>query len=677
MPEIIFGPSVLKAKGLEPKFDVIPASNSMAILLGSMDKASIVQQLYYWGLKGYGEVIDGVRWFYKPIREWIEEVFPTLSPWQLTKLMNQLVELGVVRREKLFTKHQIQQGARFWWQPKNQTYYYSLNTERLQEVAENYETDGAFKDSNSISVPAPPETLENSVFEKTQKLSNEEIQDTKFSDYPKNNTKNTSTENSSREKSHPTLPLRESGMSGKDNKDRKHPSNSELSSSKEPESNQVNSVTSKAVKRDKSSGEVEEKVNEYSSSVQESVRELEEKANQNSCSVQEPVRELEEKANQNGRSVQEPVRVEEPANQNSRSVQEPVRGGNVQEPVQVEKVVPKPKLSKTPKGTKPSRKDKAPWKDEGQFKRFYRALIQALPIVANSHSPQGLAQTIIAKLRRGEPHTYWDDFIVGLPIGTSTKPEWEITPGEPYPMFISYLTEKIKRGDNTQTDEQTRNEVFRILDKPRQAKAFWGQFKRSVVNVSSQVEKDRALGVSHPSTPVWTKERIEPSIEEAAAAGEKIMAVNGNAQAAIASSTTESQSKPPQPALSLKSDVASFEVPDPWTDEEESQPTASKPATSQPTMRELLTEVLDERNLNLKGFVKAMPLVSKSEAEAEERKAMKPKTNISQMSVAEINEYLADPVLRKQIMPQLWDSDYEFTTNEYGDIIRVKRPPKP
>ena len=558
MPEIIFGPSVLKAKGLETKFDVIPASNSMAILLGSMDLASIVQQLYYWGLKGYGEVIDGVRWFYKPIREWIEEVFPTLSPWQLTKLMNQLVELGVVRREKLFTKHQIQQGARFWWQPKNQTYYYSLNTERLQEVAENYET---------------AETPENSVFEKTQKLSNEEIQDTKFSDYPKNNTKNTSTENSSREKSHPTLPFRESGMSGKDNKDRKHPSKSELSSSKEPESNQVNSVTSKAVKRDKSSGAVEEKVN------------------------------------QNKRSVQEPVQVEEPANQNSCSVQEPVRGGSVQEPVQVQAAVPKPKLSKTPKGTKPKRKDKAPWKDEGQFKRFYRALIQALPIVANSHSPQGLAQTIIAKLRRGEPHTYWDDFIVGLPIGTSTKPEWEITPGEPYPMFVEYLTEKIKRGDNTQTDEQTRNEVFRILSKPRQAKAFWGQFKRSVVNVSEQVEKDRALGVSHPSTPVWTKERIEPSIEEAAAAGEKIMAVNGNTQAAIASSTTESQSKPPQPALSLKSDVASFEVPDPWTDDEESQPTASKPATSQPTMRELLTEVLDERNLNLKGFVKAMPLV--------------------------------------------------------------------
>ena len=48
-----------------------------------------------------------------------------------------------------------------------------------------------------------------------------------------------------------------------------------------------------------------------------------------------------------------------------------------------------------------------------------------------------------------------------------------------------------------------------------------------MVNVSQQVERDRALGVSNPNTPVWTRERIEPSIEEAAEAGQKIMAVNG------------------------------------------------------------------------------------------------------------------------------------------------------
>ena len=182
--------------------------------------------------------------------------------------------------------------------------------------------------------------------------------------------------------------------------------------------------------------------------------------------------------------------------------------------------------------------------------RFYRALIQALPIVANSHSPQGLAKVIIAQLKRGEEHSYWDDFAAGLPIGTLDKPEWEVEPGVPYPMFIEYLTEKIIRGNNTQTQEQARNEVFRILDKPRQAKAFWGQFKRSVVNVSEQVERDRALGVSNPNTPVWSRERIEPSVEEAAIAGKKIMAVNGGDRTAIESVEApqlEGKNSPPVP----------------------------------------------------------------------------------------------------------------------------------
>ena len=654
MRQVTFDTPVLRVEGLEVKFDIIPVSSSLAVLLGSRDLAQIVQQLHYWTLSGYGEVIDGVRWIYKSIKEWIAEVFPTFTPYQLSKLMAQLVEREIVRREKLFTKHQIQKGDRFWWQPKNQTYYYSLNTEKLQELAANYQS--------SVKEAEPPET---SVFIKTQILSDREIEDTKFSDCPKNNTKNTSIENISKDQSHPTLPS-ECEVSVESNQDEQQFSKPELDSLKEErpwrgdlaqgtrsdeESKKVDSVTSKAVEKDISSAQVEEKVNKYMDT---------------------------RKVN-----VQEPVRATQALEATSKDA-----------PSQVEKAVSKPKRSKTPggarshgsetspgshlKGTKPKRKDKAPWKDEGQFKRFYRALVQALPQVANAHSPQGLAQTIIRQLRSGIPHSYWDDFIAGLPIGTSTMPEWEVEPGVPYPMFIEYLTEKIKAGNNTESDEQTRNEVFRILSKPRQAKAFWGQFKRSVVNVSEQVERDRALGVSNPNTPVWTRERIEPSIEEAAAAGEKIMAVNGTTGAAIesgeitgspvaevnsATRTTNNRAN-----LSESSSPTKFlEVPDPWTDESESQS-----ATSQPTMRELLTKRLGDRNL--KGFVKAMPKVSKSEAEAEERAEKKPKTNISQMSVAEINDYLADSVLRKQIMPQLWHSDYELITNDYGEIIGVRRP---
>ena len=257
--------------------------------------------------------------------------------------------------------------------------------------------------------------------------------------------------------------------------------------------------------------------------------------------------------------------------------------------------------------------------------------------------------------------------IAGLPIGTSTKPEWEITPGEPYPMFIEYLTEKLIKGNNTQTQEQARNEVFRILSQPRQAKAFWGQFKRSVVNVSEQVERDRALGVSNPNTPVWTRERIEPSVEEAATAGQKIMAVNDGDRLKIKGTETRCGQ-----ALSQLESKPESPTPDPWTEKSDSEPEPeSKP---QPSLREMLTA------RSVKGFCpkgyrsayKSMPKVSKAEAEAEERARTKPKLNIANMAIAEINEYLTDPILRAQLTPQLMQSNYELITDELGQVIGVE-----
>ena len=593
MRKITFGEPVLKIEGLETKFDVVPVSNSLAILIGDRDLATIVQQLSYWTLQGYGEVIDGVRWFYKPIAEWIEEVFPTFTPWKLGKMMKQLSARGIIRREKLFTKHQIQKGDRFWWQPKNQTYYYSLNTDKLQELADNFQ------------ILQTSQTSETSVSIKTQILSNEEIEDTKDFDCTKNNTKNTSKEYNSKDYTHPTLPS-ECESKNSINQDKDSLNTGKLSSNLKATKDVVS--RQKAIEKETNYAHVEKKVNQ-----------------------------------------------------------------NISTTLDVESV-PKPKL-KTSSVTKQKRRKKAPWKDEEQFKQFYRELIKALPIVANAHSPQGLAQTIIRQLRCGIPHSYWDDFEAGLPIGTSTKPEWEITPGEPYPMFVEYLTEKLKAGNNSTSEEQTRNEVFSILCKPRQAKAFWGQFKRSVVNVSQRIESDRALGVSNPNTPVWTRERIEPTISEAATAGEKIMTVNGSASTAIAAVKTPQLEQSPQSndsRLDSSSPDKNEEISDPWTDEEEGSSaceSSTKPTEPAPTLRELLTQKLGNRNL--KGFVKAMPKVPTSEVRDEERRAMKPKTNISSMSIGEINNYLSDPILRKQIMPQLWHSSYRLITDELGEVIAV------
>jgi hypothetical protein len=576
MRKITFDTPVLKVKGLEVKFDTIPVSASLAVLIGNRDLAQIVQQLHYWTLKGYGEVIDGVRWFYKPIKEWIAEVFPTFTPYQLGKLMTQLADRGIIRREKLFTKHQIQNGDRFWWQPKNQTYYYSLSTEKLQELADNF------------NLPQESATtLETPVFIKPQILSDRVFKDTKDFDCSKNNTNITSIENISRDESHPHLPCVSETKEKEKTQEKQNSRNPELLNL-EPNLEFVDSANPKVIEENTNDGQVEENINK------------------NICTDKQVV----------------------------------------QEHVQVEIVKPRPK---TPKGTKQNRKgrNEAPWKDEGQFKRFYRALIEALPIVANARSPQGLAQTIIRQLRSGIPHSYWDDFIAGLPIGASTKPEWEVEPGIPHPMFIDYLVEKLIKGNNSQTREQAMVTALNIASTPKQAIFFWKECKISLGNALDEAERHRQLGVKALPTPLWTKERPEPTIQEAAIAGTKITLINNSTQASLEASKNrqiESQKEPP--------------TSDPWKDD---QPQLS--------MREMLAK------RGIKGFCKAMPKMSQAEIEKEERAEIKPKTNIATMAIAEINDYLKDPILRAQLMPQLWDSNYELITDELGQIIAVKAPP--
>ena len=540
MQSAIFNTPLIKIESLKTKFDTLVLSNSFITLIGDYVEAHFFQQLHYWSLSEYGVVIDGTRWIYKPLREWLSEVFSFLTEWKLRKAIASLLEKGLIERKKLYVKHHEIKHGNPYWNPKNQTYYYSVNYDELQKRIDRVEGT-----KNAV-------TTENVRIEDFTKLSIEDSLDTKCCELSQNKTDITSIENNSKDESHPTLPCECKTKKKEDNQRKQNFINPKLLDLEE-----VNSVNPQTTEQDINIGQVEENINQ-----------------------------------------------------------------NISTTLYVDSTqVEPPKIkSKTPKGTKSrsKRKNEAPWKDEGQFKRFYRALIQALPIVANAHSPQGLAQVIIRQLRSGIPHTYWDDFAAGLPIGASTKPEWEVEPGVPYPMFIEYLTEKIIRGNNTQTTEQARNEVFRILDQPRQAIAFWGQFKRSVVNVSQAVERDRALGVSNPNTPVWTRERIEPSIEEAAAAGKKIMAVNGSTQVLVeGAKNSQLEDKSKSPAA------------DPWNEDDEPQPT--------------LREMLAAREV--KGFCKQMPKVSKAEVKAEERKQIKPKTNIAVMAISEINDYLTDPIL--------------------------------
>ncbi|MDJ0689212.1 MAG: hypothetical protein QNJ41_11940 [Xenococcaceae cyanobacterium MO_188.B32] len=120
---------VLQIPEIETKFGIQVYSNSLLILLEDINQVRIVQQLHFWLTQKHGVVLDGVRWIWKPIREWIEESLPDLSSWVLRGAIASLVEKGILIREQIYQKHH---GHNY--SPSNRTYYYSIDYEKLQQL---------------------------------------------------------------------------------------------------------------------------------------------------------------------------------------------------------------------------------------------------------------------------------------------------------------------------------------------------------------------------------------------------------------------------------------------------------------------------------------------------------------------------------------------------------------
>ena len=401
--------SILQIEELKIKFDTPTISNSLAIIVGDYVETLILQQFNYFITQGYGVILKGIRWIYKSIRELIIDAFPILSPWQIGKAIASLVKKGFLIREHLFKEHH---GHNF--HPKNRTYYYTVNYDKIAETAQN------------ICFAGSPKTVSGDP--KKQ-----------FSDCPKNKTKNTSKENNQRKDPTPTPP-KESVDFWEENNSPRRSSDNQSVSTEEPSENPVS--VSPVLEKETNDPRVEEKINV---------------------------------------------------------------------------------VQKTPKGTKPRRKDAAPWKDEGEFKRFWRELVKALPIIANAHSPQGLAQTIVTQLKAGIPHTYWDDFKEGRAIGTSTMAEWEISPGVIAPKFIEYLKEKIR--DTHDSNSKALLRVSRLLKDKTTLMMFWREFKRSVEALRQDNEKAIAEG-RQPYIPVWFTDRADVSLERAAESANYLNQVN-------------------------------------------------------------------------------------------------------------------------------------------------------
>ena len=598
-----FGSSDFKIPGLESKFDFIGVPNSFVrcfeLELNRFEITVLYQLLRWHSWSNSGVVLRGIKWIYKSVAEMICDAFRGIKPGKLYRALHKLVQLGFLQKEQLHREHFRDVHACAAYNRRN---YYSPVMEKVTKCI-----------VDTLKAESP-QTLEALGFS----LKENQFCQNESTDFPKqkNNTHTTSTSTPSHTPPHtPPQGGGESSQPKATNPKRKNSPDKQDKSN--PVSKSPHSINSQSIEFD--------------------------------------------------HVVKRPPRVEQKINK--KLVQKPVQEADVQKDVQVEVEVevispPDPKKSKTRSGTKPDRDfGLAPWKSLEQFGQFYRALVNSLPRVANSRSPQGLAHKIINQLKSGVPHSYWDDFVNGLPIGTSSQQEWEVEPGVAHPMFIEYLAEKLIQGNNSQTRETAIANALNIASSPKQAIFFWKECKISLGNALDEAERHRALGVRALPTPLWTKERPEPTLEEAAIAGTKIQQINSSTKAAIEATKNrqiEGSTSKIEPDTHLSSNTPLES--DPWLDEEKSK----KPKIS------------DYAGEKLKG------LLSKGGGKKSKSEKRSPQPNqwrrqplrIEQMRLDEINKALLDPILRDELTPQLiFNSNYELITDEIGRILRIEDKP--
>lgn len=608
-----FGSKDFKIPGMESKYDFVGAPNSFIKCFVdriSRFEAIVLFQFLRWSSwSNSGVFLQGRKWIYKSVAKLIEEVFCGATPYRVRKALQTLESEGFILRKQLHREHF---GGVHACSSYNRQYYVSpiieavteqINSALAKYAAKTTSTQGFLKDENEID--------------------EEQKSDLRMS---KSITHTTFTSDLSHTPPHTPQGARGSTQKKVTNKPEAIQRKQEKGNPAKVSQKIVNSKPTPFTDVVKRPPCVEQKVNK---------KKL----------VQKPVR-------------NEPV-PEDVQNHPPEAMKTSV------EVMQPERVERSSKRKKTPKGTKPDLDFRlAPWTSLEQFKQFYRALIKSLPIVANSRSPQGLANKIIQQLKNGEPHSYWDDFINGLPIGTSTQQEWEVEPGVPHPMFIEYLAEKLIKGNNSQTREQAIANALDIASSPRQAIFFWKECKISLGNALDEAERHRALGVRALPTPLWTKERPEPTLEEAEEAGTKIQQINSSTENALqAAKNRQIEGSTGQIEPSPHNTSNTPNESDPWLDEE-------KP--KKPKISDYAGEKL--KGLLSKGFGKKSQSKSKKRSPQPNQWRRQP-LRIEEMRLDEINKALLDPVLRDELAPQLMLSDYELIEDEVGRIISVKETP--
>lgn len=92
----------------------------LAKLIG-LHEALVLQQMHYWMCKGAGKIVDGIRWIWNSVADWLEQI--PLTSWKLRRAFERLEhEFRLIKRSRL--------DKRKW----NQTTYYTIDYERLKAL---------------------------------------------------------------------------------------------------------------------------------------------------------------------------------------------------------------------------------------------------------------------------------------------------------------------------------------------------------------------------------------------------------------------------------------------------------------------------------------------------------------------------------------------------------------
>lgn len=108
-------------KSIAFEVNSIPFAPHLAATIGDSDATLVLQQLYYWLEKAKGRIVNGQKWIYNRLIDWLEQ-FPWLSEWKLRRVFRKLQDLGLVK----FAQHDKSSWKRIG--------FYTIDFERLEPL---------------------------------------------------------------------------------------------------------------------------------------------------------------------------------------------------------------------------------------------------------------------------------------------------------------------------------------------------------------------------------------------------------------------------------------------------------------------------------------------------------------------------------------------------------------